>query len=292
MAGQYEPLDTATKVITPENIAFEYRLAGPFLRLAAFVLDRLIIYSLIILLGIGLSIAAGGALAGAVMLITWFISEWFYGGLFETYWNGKTPGKAAVGIRVITVDGRPISGMQAIMRNIMRFADLMPMAPLGVFFGSAELPIPVPLFLVGLFSMMFTRNYRRLGDLLCDTMVVLEQREWTPDVIHVETHDVVALAGQFPDSFRASRTLTRAVARYVERRRVFSPARRIEISRRLRDAFVAHYQLLPQTDPDLLMRALYYRIFIADRDRDESFLDRRRISIPIPQQALPQSVPS
>ena len=39
MAQRDPPLDATIQVITPENIAFEYRLAGPFRRLPAFILD-------------------------------------------------------------------------------------------------------------------------------------------------------------------------------------------------------------------------------------------------------------
>ena len=35
-------LDTRVQVITPENIAFQYRVAGPFLRLPAYLIDMLI----------------------------------------------------------------------------------------------------------------------------------------------------------------------------------------------------------------------------------------------------------
>ena len=41
--------------------------------------------------------------------------SWFYGGLFETYWNGQTPGKRIMQIRVLTVTGQPIDGMQAVL---------------------------------------------------------------------------------------------------------------------------------------------------------------------------------
>ena len=52
---------------------------------------------------------------------------WFYGGLFETFWNGQTPGKRLLGIRVITLDGQPINALQAILRNVLRIVDAQPL---------------------------------------------------------------------------------------------------------------------------------------------------------------------
>ncbi|NTW99865.1 MAG: RDD family protein, partial [Geobacteraceae bacterium] len=52
----------------------------------------------------------GGPFAAAFGLIAMFLLEWFYGGVFETYMNGQTPGKRVMGIRVLTVDGQPING--------------------------------------------------------------------------------------------------------------------------------------------------------------------------------------
>ncbi len=278
MAGRTDPLDTATKVVTPENIAFEYRLAGPFARLVAFAIDWFVILVIIIALTLLLSVFQAvlglGAVLGAIMLLALFVLTWFYGGLFEAFWNGVTPGKAALRLRVISIDGRAITGLQAIARNILRFADLMPFVGMGAFFGVPSIPVPVPLFLAGFVTAMVTRDYRRLGDLVSGTMVISEQREWRPHIIHVATPEVVSLAGQIPDSFSVSRSLSRAVARYVERRSQLGAARRNEIARHLYDAFRSRYRSFPSVAPDLFLLALYYRTFIADRDRDETFLEQ------------------
>ena len=77
----------------------------------------------------------GGPFAAAFGLIAMFVLEWFYGGIFETYMNGQTPGKWVMGIRVLTVDGQPINGLQAVLRNILRTVDLYPMLSLEMFGG-------------------------------------------------------------------------------------------------------------------------------------------------------------
>src|ERR1043166_4962225 len=99
MLASTAQLDTDIEVVTPENIAFRYRVAGPFRRLLAFVIDLLIRIALWVAFGLAtMFIFAWVGLvgvAGAAWLILGFLLYWFYGGLLETYWNGQTVGKWA-----------------------------------------------------------------------------------------------------------------------------------------------------------------------------------------------------
>ena len=121
MATETPPLDTRVEIITPENIAFTYRVAGPFRRLPAYLMDVFIRIATIMLLGVVVLVTFGpvglGGIAVGVTFVSWFLLDWFYGGLFEALWNGQTPGKRLMGIRVITIEGQPISGWQAILRQ-------------------------------------------------------------------------------------------------------------------------------------------------------------------------------
>src|SRR3954470_3139004 len=87
------PLDATLLVVTPENIAFEYRLAGPFRRLPALVLDfcipAAVVIAMLYLLGYAIFLSAG--LAIFIFAILFFIIQWFYCVLFETFFNGQTP---------------------------------------------------------------------------------------------------------------------------------------------------------------------------------------------------------
>lgn len=97
MPGNSSQLDTYIQIVTPENIAFQYRVAGPFRRLPAYLID----------LAIRLGVAIGGTLTAmwgfgaagigdvgfGLAMCLWFLLAWFYGGLFESLWNGQTPGK-------------------------------------------------------------------------------------------------------------------------------------------------------------------------------------------------------
>jgi uncharacterized RDD family membrane protein YckC len=264
-------LDTTIEIVTPENIAFDYRVAGPFRRFPAYLIDLAIRFGILIVLWMALSFLAGmggGAFAIAVGLIAMFLLEWFYGGFFETYMNGQTPGKWVMGIRVLTVDGQPINGLQAVLRNILRTVDLYPMLSIEMFDAPAPLYI-FPTYMAGLLTMAMNRRFQRLGDLVCGTMVVIEERHWLTGVAKLEDPRAAQLAEYVPPDFRVSRSLARSLATYVERRRFFSAARRREVARHLAEPLLEEFGMRRDTSHDLLLCALYYRTFVADRAADE-----------------------
>lgn len=259
MAQRREQIDSVIRVVTPENIAFEYRLAGPFRRLPALLIDWAIIgaaffiISFITLLTVGVFVSGG--MAVAIMALAFFALYWFYCGIFETYMNGQTPGKRLTGLRVLTTEGQPINAMQAITRNLFRGADLLPYMPC-----------------LGVIVMSLNSRSQRLGDLVAGTMVVIEQNSWLTGIARLEDPRAIQLAGFLPPNFVVSRSLARALATYVERRRFFSPLRRREVAKHLGEPLLVQFGLPPDTSYDLLLCALYYRTFIADRGEDEKRL--------------------
>ncbi len=263
MSVRQRQLDGRIQIVTPENIAFAYRVAGPFWRLPAYLIDVaiqtsvLLVLLFILLLGLGTAGAFGLGLG--IWLITWFIVSWFYGGIFETFWNGQTPGKRLLGLRVVTVDGQPITALQAVLRNVLRAVDGMPPLPLP----------PVPLYMVGLLAALLNPRFQRLGDLACGTLVIVEEKQRLHGVVRIDDPQVTALAAALPPGFVASHNLSRALGKYVGRRRVFAPARRAEIARHLGQPLVEKFGLPADTSHDLLLCALYYRTFISDRPSEQ-----------------------
>lgn len=265
------PLDTTIEVVTPENIAFEYQLAGPFRRGPAFLVDFLIRWAayvvalvLLALSGIGLgNVAIVFGFAG--INIAFFFIDWFYGAFFETFFNGRTPGKWACGIRVVSTTGHPVNGRQAVLRNLVRVADLFPYLSLQIF--GEELPpiFLIPTGLVAIGVMLCTRRLQRLGDLAADTMVVIDERQWRLPVVKVDDARVPALATFIPPDFRVSPTLAKALAQYAERRAYLSPGRRREVARNLTVPLIERFEFRSDVDPDLLLYALYWRTFLADQ---------------------------
>jgi uncharacterized RDD family membrane protein YckC len=252
-AQKHHAVDSVIRVVTPENIAFEYRVAGPFRRLPALMLDTAIKFGILIALSIVFSMTFGmvsSGMAEALLIVSWFVIDWFYGGIFEALMNGRTPGKAALGLRVLKIDGQPIDAHQAILRNILRTADL--------FLGG-----------VGVAVMMSNDKYQRLGDIVCGTMVVVEQRQWLLGVAKLDDPRAIQLAAYLPPNFVVPRSMAKALSTYVERRKFFSLPRRREVARHLAEPLLERFGLPPDTSYDLLLCALYYRTFIADRKEDE-----------------------
>lgn len=261
-----EKIDSMLRVVTPENIEFEYRLAGPFRRLPAYVIDLALMAFVMFVASwiVSLTIIQVSSLVGiAVLQVCWFLLSWFYGGLFETFMNGQTPGKRLLGLRVLTETGEPIDAMQAILRNMIRTVDVL---------------IPF----VGLALMTSSRKYQRLGDLVCGTIVVVEEKHWLLGLAKLDDPRAIQLAAFLPPNFVVSRSLSRAIATYVERRRFFSVPRRREVARHLGKPLLEEFGLPADTSYDLLLCAIYYRTFIADSADDERQLAAARVAVATP----------
>lgn len=274
-------IDLTAVITTPENIQFEYRIAGPFRRLPALLLDFAIrmmclIAFFMLMVFVGISIALPFGMITFLLLLSSFALDWFYGLFFETYWNGQTPGKWLTKIRVISVDGRPINAYQATVRNFLRLADFAPMVSLEVFSADAPPAYVIPTFLVSLICMTLTSRFQRLGDLAAGTMVVVNERSWVPTNVKLEDTRVVSLSEHIPPNFRMSSTLAKAIALYAERRSRISFGRRTELALHLAKPLLKQFNFRDDTSPDLLLCALYYREFVSK----EAFSDAKHFAPP------------
>lgn len=245
MADGNSPLDTTIRIVTPENIAFHYRLAGPFRRLPAYLLDLLIQASLIIALYWALSTVVQSRASYGVGLVIAFSIYWGYGAFLETFWNGQTLGKKAAGIRVVSASGLPITGWQATLRNILRAADF------ALFFLN-----------VAAISFLLTKRFQRIGDLAADTMVVVDEARRLRRVRDAEGAEVEELLTAIPASFVADAAMAEALASYVAKRDVLSPARRREVAGHLARPMIRGFGLAESVDPDALVRAAYRKVYL------------------------------
>jgi uncharacterized RDD family membrane protein YckC len=265
MSNPPRQLDSRIEIVTPENIAFEYVLAGPFRRLPAFLIDVFIRAAALFVIFVAcmfFSVIGATSIGLGMFLIIWFALSWFYGGLFETLWNGQTPGKRLLGLRVLSIDGQPINALQAVLRNVLRDVDAQPMVGFGAGFA-------IPFYMLALVAMASNNRFQRLGDLASGTIVVVEKRSQLRGLAAMTQREVVAFAQNLPVNFAASRAMSQALSIYVARRELFSPPRRFEIARTLAEPLCVRWGLPADTNPDLLLCALYYRAFIADRPGDQ-----------------------
>jgi len=151
---------------TPEQTALDFTIAGIGSRFLALALDTLIQIAVAIVAGFAgaFILAATAALAprlavwtGAILVVFYFLLYFGYYALFEIIWNGQTPGKRVIGIRVVKDSGRPLTPAESIGRNLMRIVDWLPF-----------------LYAIGIVSAVLTKENKRLGDLVAGSLVVRE----------------------------------------------------------------------------------------------------------------------
>lgn len=146
-------LDTARRVATPEGVEITLRVAGPVPRALAYTLDLLIRGAVMFALMIALSTL--GNFGSAIMLLAAFLLEWLYPVFFEVVSAGATPGKRAMGLIVLNDDGTPVRWPASLTRNLLRAIDFLPF-----------------MYFIGFVTMVANRDFKRLGDLAANTLVV------------------------------------------------------------------------------------------------------------------------
>ena len=148
-------LDTLVRAEAPEGIYLELRPAGITARLYAFMIDLMIRFA--ILFATSLVLTPAGGMGFGIFTIVYFLVEWFYPVLFELTLAGATPGKRAMGLKVVMDNGLPVTPAASITRNLLRTADFLPF-----------------MYAAGALSMLLRPDFKRLGDLAAGTLVVYD----------------------------------------------------------------------------------------------------------------------
>jgi uncharacterized RDD family membrane protein YckC len=154
--------DSSLAVETPEGIEFVLFPAGPLIRSCAWGIDQIIQGVLVIALAVvsGFLGRNGGVW---IVLILSFCLDWFYHVAWELFWQGQSPGKKIMGLRVVRGSGMPVNPGASFLRNLLRFADTF-----------------LFLYPIALASMSASRGFRRLGDWAADTLVVYTSQSLAP----------------------------------------------------------------------------------------------------------------
>lgn len=168
---------------TPEGVPLRFAVARPGDRLAALSLDLAILWAAAIVIALAIFIGApageSGDLALAVLAVSLFLLRAFYFPFFELRWLGQTPGKRALGIRVVARDGGPLRARAVLARGLLRELELF--QPLQVLLAPAMLAPGLPPWaglLAGGWALacaslpLFNRDCLRAGDLAAGTLVV------------------------------------------------------------------------------------------------------------------------
>lgn len=215
-------------VETPEQIDINFQKAGIGSRFYAALLDTLLLV-LIIIVGTYVNshfISELGDILGnwlrAVGGIVVFALFWGYYMVFEITTNGQSPGKLALGLRVIKEGGYPISFADSAIRNLVRVVDFLPFC-----YGA------------GLFVMLINKNWQRLGDLAAGTLVVKtsrKRREFTGVNSKVSTPPVNISPQEllYTDWIKpelVTESELGMIREYLSRRPTLSAIRRMELAR-------------------------------------------------------------
>jgi uncharacterized RDD family membrane protein YckC len=234
---------------TPESVELEFTLAGVGSRALALLIDYLLwMVLLAVLLAVFAfmqylfsSIAGADKWLVAIQILIFFVVYVGYFIFFETLWQGQTPGKRYIKIRVIRDDGRNAGLQQAIMRSLLRTVD--------------------DLFSLGLLMILFTKQEKRLGDLVAGTIVIQEAQnsnlEISIDPAAQELANTLAKTGRLealtPDDFAT-------VRRYLQRYPTLSRAAQLTVSENLHQEILSITKLYPKSEKPnyhLFLQAVY-----------------------------------
>ena len=211
-------LDNTVEVETTEHVRFRFRAAGPTRRAWAYLIDLLVragillMVEIVLVLATGHHLSSGKAIMSSGTLLSLFLIEWGYYVAFEAGWNGTTPGKRALRLRVVKAGGYPLSFMDAVLRNLLRTADFLPVG-----------------YVLGLIAMTWDGRFARLGDRAAGTMVVIEDPVRVAPSITLDPPATEAERAAFPH--RVGLPLPeREAIEWLLRRRDLSPARRLELA--------------------------------------------------------------
>jgi uncharacterized RDD family membrane protein YckC len=206
----------------------QYDIAGIGSRSAAYGVDFAIQCALFIVLGmlflagsiLSDQIEALGTWLVVTLIVIWamglFIVSWAYFPIFEIAWSGQTPGKRAIGLRVIRENGYPIRASDAIVRNLLRIID-------GNF--------------IGLLVMLLNVRSKRLGDFAAGTIVIREAR--VPALLELAA-ETSAEPGRGPMLSGEDATLVRD---FLARRSSINQDARVDLGARLAARLASRYGL-------------------------------------------------
>ncbi len=166
-----DPWSEDVSILSSENVRFGVETAGLGSRFAAAFIDIFlqgIVMALISILSAYIAsvwnYGAWGQLASqlgqAFFVLVMFVIVWGYYFIFEWLWDGQTPGKRMLGLRVLHIDGMPLTPWGALVRNVVRVFDFLPL-----FYG------------VGALMAITNDNNRRAGDLVAGTIVARERHD-------------------------------------------------------------------------------------------------------------------
>jgi uncharacterized RDD family membrane protein YckC len=229
-------VERSVDIRTGEAVEIEYELAGLGCRFLAVLVDGAAQVTVLIVVAIAAAAASSSIrqllphsanltawlVAAAVLVMFVVLIGWFI--VFEIWWSGRTPGKRALGLRVLRDGGFPIDAGASVIRNLVRIAEML----LGFYALSA-------------ISTLISKENKRLGDFAAGTIVVRDRADAGPDLdAYLDRPARLTTGLTEPD-----RVL---IERFLARRSALAPDARISLASRIaaqiRPTLVASYNNL------------------------------------------------
>jgi len=180
-AEQNPDLEGLHVLLSPEQVSLHLPVAGPTSRILAYAIDLVVIALVeigllfVVLLATPLAQTFASSLselAGdlqsdgpaqaqallvfiAGLILVQLVIEWGYFTFFELAMGGRSPGKRVMGLRVMRDGGLPLTLRESLVRNLLRAVDMLPAN-----------------YLIGLVSIVMSKEGKRLGDIAAGTVVV------------------------------------------------------------------------------------------------------------------------
>lgn len=223
------------EVVSGEAVVLDVPCARFPSRIVALLIDLLVQFGVAMVLAVALAIASPHLnldSALAIVLSSAFLIIVGYPVIFETLCRGRSLGKMALGLRVVSDDGGPERFRQALVRGLASIVEIW------AFTGAPAL----------ICSMVSARG-KRLGDLFAGTFVIQERlphRAPLPPMLAVVPPPLLGWAQTLEISGLRDPTAEQA-ASYLRRMWELTPAARDEFGLRIAAAVVA--QVTPPPPP-------------------------------------------
>jgi uncharacterized RDD family membrane protein YckC len=257
---------------TPEGIVFSQLLAGPMSRFLAWLIDLFCVLALTMLLGTLLAVlqVISVGIAQAVGLLLQFVVMIGYAICCEWRWRGQTLGKRILRLRVVDAQGLRLKFSQVVIRNLLRFVDMLP------FF-----------YLVGGVACAVSRRAQRLGDLAANTLVVRIPKIAEPNLDQLAAGKFNSLRN-YPHlearlRQRVSAQEAALALQALVRRDLLDPPARVELFAQIAEHFHGKVQF-PSEATDGVADEQFVRNVV-----DSLYRPRRKETLvsPAPQESLP-----
>jgi len=239
-------LEQLVDVETPEQVVLSYTIAGVGSRAAAALIDYAICLSIMIVLFIsgalirsnfrGPSVEEGLATAGswslAVYILVGFAVFWGYHMVYEGLFDGQTPGKRRLGLRVVQDGGYSVGFAASAVRNLTRILDMQ----------------PAGIHAIGLATVAASRSGKRIGDMLAGTIVVRERTHLAPAAVSARPDTTAIVTAHLSDEEFS------VLDRYMARRQALDPSRRQAFIEQLAARFAGRLPNAPDGGAAMLLR--------------------------------------